>query len=286
MYVKVFEQIYDSSIVENWQTRFVFLDLLVLADRDGIVDATHESIARRTNVPIEVIRSAISELEQPDLKSRSPAFDGRRIVRLDEHRDWGWRIVNYGKYREIRNKTDIRDYEAERKRKYRSKNKIDQIEECPGHVPDVSGQDGTDWDTMGQTGTRPGTNGTPASASEDAEALTVNREYSLDSSSSKQTRAHARTRKLPRMPPTVEQVAAYCTQRNNDVDPEAFVAHYTANGWVQGRGKPIVDWRAAVITFEKNQHAFGKANSGNGSRQRSFSNVEAALERLKQNDEH
>ena len=51
-------------------------------------------------------------------------------------------------------------------------------------------------------------------------------------------------------PPTVEEVRAYCQERNNGIDPEAFIDYYTANGWTQGRGKPIKDWRAAVRTWE------------------------------------
>ena len=53
-------------------------------------------------------------------------------------------------------------------------------------------------------------------------------------------------------PPTVEEVRAYCQERNNGIDPERFVAYYTANGWVQSKGKPIKDWKACVITWEKN----------------------------------
>lgn len=51
-------------------------------------------------------------------------------------------------------------------------------------------------------------------------------------------------------PPTVEEVRSYCQERNNGINPEAFVDFYTANGWTQGRGKPIKDWRAAVRTWE------------------------------------
>ena len=54
-------------------------------------------------------------------------------------------------------------------------------------------------------------------------------------------------------PPTVEEVEAYCTERNNRVDPERFVDYYTANGWVQGKGKPIKDWKAAVRNWERNE---------------------------------
>ena len=95
MYAKVFEQIFDSSIAEDYLMRLVFEDLLVLADQNGVVDKTHEAIARRTNVPLEIVKREIAELEKPDPKSRTPIYEGRRIVRLDEHKDWGWVIVNY-----------------------------------------------------------------------------------------------------------------------------------------------------------------------------------------------
>lgn len=52
-------------------------------------------------------------------------------------------------------------------------------------------------------------------------------------------------------PPTLEEVAAYCNERHNSVSPSAFIDFYTANGWVQGRGKPIRDWKAAVRTWER-----------------------------------
>lgn len=51
-------------------------------------------------------------------------------------------------------------------------------------------------------------------------------------------------------PPTVEEVAAYCKERNNKIDPEAFVAFYTSKGWSVGNHQ-MKDWKAAVITWEK-----------------------------------
>ena len=51
-------------------------------------------------------------------------------------------------------------------------------------------------------------------------------------------------------PPTVEEVRAYCQERNNSIDPDAFVDYYTARGWKYGQGKPVADWKAAVRTWE------------------------------------
>jgi hypothetical protein len=53
-------------------------------------------------------------------------------------------------------------------------------------------------------------------------------------------------------PPTVDEVAAYCKERNNSIDPIAFLNHYEAVGWRYGKGpgKPIKDWKACVRTWE------------------------------------
>lgn len=57
------------------------------------------------------------------------------------------------------------------------------------------------------------------------------------------------------VPPTVEEVRAYCAERGNRVDPERFVDHYAASGWKRNRGVPLIDWKAAVRNWEKNDFA-------------------------------
>ena len=50
--------------------------------------------------------------------------------------------------------------------------------------------------------------------------------------------------------PTVEEVAAYCKERNNNVDPQRFWDFYEAKGWKIGKS-PMKDWKACVRTWEK-----------------------------------
>lgn len=54
------------------------------------------------------------------------------------------------------------------------------------------------------------------------------------------------------IPPTVDEVRAYCAERCNTVDAEAFVAFYASKGWKVGTST-MKDWRAAVITWEKRE---------------------------------
>ena len=51
--------------------------------------------------------------------------------------------------------------------------------------------------------------------------------------------------------PTLEEVTAYCNERNNNIDPQHFIDHYEANGWMVGKTK-MKDWKAAVRYWERN----------------------------------
>ena len=62
--------------------------------------------------------------------------------------------------------------------------------------------------------------------------------------------------------PTFEEVAAYCRERGNDVDPQSWYDYYTANGWKVGRN-PMKDWKASVRTWERNEYRGGN-KPGNG----------------------
>ena len=52
------------------------------------------------------------------------------------------------------------------------------------------------------------------------------------------------------IPPTLEQVQAYCLERNNLVDPNKWFDFYQSKGWMVGKNK-MKDWKAAVRTWEK-----------------------------------
>ena len=122
MYSKIFRQIYDSSIADDWHTRVVFMDLLVLAESDGVIDMTPNAISARTRIPIDIVNNALTSLLQPDPESRTKDLEGRRLVLLDPSRSWGWRIVNYEKYRSIKREVDRKSYMRKYMRNYRNQN--------------------------------------------------------------------------------------------------------------------------------------------------------------------
>ena len=53
-------------------------------------------------------------------------------------------------------------------------------------------------------------------------------------------------------PPSLEEVKAYCVERKNGVDPQAFIDFYTSKGWKIGK-EPMKDWQAAVRTWERRE---------------------------------
>lgn len=55
-------------------------------------------------------------------------------------------------------------------------------------------------------------------------------------------------------PPTVEEVAAYCKERGNRINPEHFCDYYQRAGWRLKTG-PMKDWKAAVRTWEQRDKA-------------------------------
>ena len=85
-------------------------------------------------------------------------------------------------------------------------------------------------------------------------------------------------KKTPRFqPPTVAEVAAYCQERGNGLDANAFVDFYEARGWQFKTGQRMKSWQAAVRTWEKNQRNQPQVQTG-----RRYGRQEPTTEQLKQ----
>lgn len=123
MYCKLFTSIYQGTLRGRSDEILVFTNLLAHSDREGVVDKHPRAISEDVGLPLKRVNAALVALESEDSESRSPENEGRRIIRLDEHRAWGWHITNYAKYRAIRNEDDRRESNRLAQARWREKRK-------------------------------------------------------------------------------------------------------------------------------------------------------------------
>ena len=117
-YSKLFASITRSSIwLEDDQTLRVWVTMLALADRHGYVGASVGGLAAQARVTVEKTREALDRFRAPDPDSRSPEFGGRRI----EEADRGWTLLNYERFRDMRDEEAKRESDRKRQRDHRDK---------------------------------------------------------------------------------------------------------------------------------------------------------------------
>ena len=114
---------FDGTLAADWKALVTFQQLIILADKEGFIDITPAALSRRTGIPVDILEHGIEKLEQPDKYSRSDTSDGCRIARLDEHRPWGWQIINYEKYRDLATQEGRRDQNRARQQRHRDRQK-------------------------------------------------------------------------------------------------------------------------------------------------------------------
>ena len=121
-YTKLFSSILHSTVwLAPGPTRLVWITMLALTDRDGIVEASVPGLAKAAGVTREETDAALAFLAAPDPDSRTKDHEGRRIVEIDG----GWRLLNHGKYRERLSAEDVREKAAARKLAQREREKAE-----------------------------------------------------------------------------------------------------------------------------------------------------------------
>ena len=58
--------------------------------------------------------------------------------------------------------------------------------------------------------------------------------------------------------PTVEEIAAFCKEKNININVNKFFLHYESNGWHVGKS-PMKSWKAAVQKWAENNYDNNKA---------------------------
>lgn len=99
-YTPLFSTLTTGTLCGKWPDIGLWPIILSLCDRSGCVDVTPTYLAGVTGLPAEEIVACMQRFCQPDPYSRSKDENGARLALLDDHRAWGWRIVNHTQYRE------------------------------------------------------------------------------------------------------------------------------------------------------------------------------------------
>ncbi len=98
--------------------------MLAMADRRGRVWASIPGLANRAQVTVKDVEEALEKFLAPDPYSRTSAHEGRRIEIIDG----GWKLLNHGKYRTLRDDEERKSYKRDWIRDKREKENVDNVD--------------------------------------------------------------------------------------------------------------------------------------------------------------
>jgi len=221
-WTKLFSEIVTSSIwSEDDKTRIVWITILALKDMRGFVPAAIPGLANAARVSVDECKAALAKLESPDEYSRTPDYDGRRIVKVDG----GWQVLNHSKYRDGVSSDPETSAARERMRRMRER------KEEEGDTEDTDTD--TDTDTVLRNDTVTHRNVTPELRKPDKripESLEIAKAYGVE----------------------IGMPAA---------DVESFYDHFASNGWKVSGKAPMKDWKAAMRNWHRNSAGYVRAPS-------------------------
>ena len=117
-FTKLFSGLVHSTVWrEEMHVKVVWITMLALADRHGHVLASMPGLADASRVTLEQCEDALARLSAPDKHSRTKEHEGRRI----EVTDGGWALLNYVKYRNLRDDENRRQQVREAVSRHRAK---------------------------------------------------------------------------------------------------------------------------------------------------------------------
>lgn len=103
-------------------------------DASGTVELNVQIVGACIGMSPESVQVVIDRFCEPDPKSRSKTMDGRKLIKQGEY---SYSIVNYEKYRAIKNEAARRESNREAQRRYRAKRKGKPLKGEPEYVKAV-----------------------------------------------------------------------------------------------------------------------------------------------------
>lgn len=127
---KIFPSLIHSTVWrEPNHVRIVWMTMLAMADRDGVVEASIPGLADAARVSLPETEAALARLMEPDPYSRTPDHEGRRIEKVRG----GWRLLNHAIYRERASAEEAREKAAARQARKRERDSSRSV--TPSHAP-------------------------------------------------------------------------------------------------------------------------------------------------------
>ena len=141
-FTKLFSSITESTVwCEPDRTRIVWITMLAMADKRGRIWASIPGLAGRARVPIEDCQIALDTFLGPDRYSRTEENDGKRKEKIDG----GWQLLNYTKYREMRDEETVREIKRRYMRDKRARDKGKITIKAQHVTVEQTGNSGTQW---------------------------------------------------------------------------------------------------------------------------------------------
>ena len=127
MYGKHFEGMYTGSMYGGGLAMFAVWGYIIATTRpvkdehgviEGIVEVNPVHLAGILGCEASEVEKVLKKLQEPDERSRSPEENGAKLVREGQFQ---YRVVNWSRYRDIRDEEARREYNREKQAQYRAR---------------------------------------------------------------------------------------------------------------------------------------------------------------------
>jgi hypothetical protein len=156
-YTPLFASLTTGTLCGRWPDVGLWAIVLSLSNRHGLLDVTPMYLSTVTGLPQLDVVACMRRFCETDPYSRTAVAGGARLTLIDEHRDWGWRIVNHGAYREKARKqmqqieSTASGRDADRKRLKRERSASGDIQRSPASSASSSADRPSDSDANTDT---------------------------------------------------------------------------------------------------------------------------------------
>lgn len=121
MFGKVFASMYEGSMMgQGPETFAVWTYIIANSDLEGFIELNPKIIGFKIGMSEGAVAEVLDKFLEPDSRSRTKEQQGRKLEKLGEYL---YRIINYEKYRAMRNAEVRRESNRVASAKYRAKHK-------------------------------------------------------------------------------------------------------------------------------------------------------------------